>query len=127
MEPPLPLLYCLPSHVSDPLDHPIIILKMAAFSTQHSPDDLKRLLMPTIDKLQVHLKELNNRSDRKERPILQYIVLLDLADVSIQSLVRTLYLNPSVYNTEIVGTGYQPIDMGSAGCDTSFSRNDSGR
>ncbi|KIM75966.1 hypothetical protein PILCRDRAFT_826814 [Piloderma croceum F 1598] len=83
-EPPLGILHCLPSPVSDPFGRPIIVLKVSALAAEHSTDNFKHLLMPTIDHLQAHLKELNASQKRTETPILQYIVLLDLADVPIQ-------------------------------------------
>jgi len=48
------------------------------------------LLMPTINHLQTNLKNLNAIKERKERPVFQYIILLDLADVSIQHVVCEL-------------------------------------
>ena len=89
-EPPLGILHCLPSSVSDPFGRPIIVLKVSALAAEHSTDDFKHLLMPTINHLQLHLKELNALEERKERPILQYVVLLDLAEVSIQHVVCKL-------------------------------------
>lgn len=89
-EPPLSILHCLPSFVSDPFGRPIIVLKVSALAAEHGTDEFKRLLMPTIDRLQVHLKELNALEGRDESPIFQYIVLLDLADVSIQHVVCKL-------------------------------------
>jgi retinaldehyde-binding protein 1 len=89
-EPPLGILHCLPSSVSDPFGRPIIVLKVSALAAEHSTDDFKLLLMPTINHLQLHLKELNALEERKERPILQYVVLLDLAEVSIQHVVCKL-------------------------------------
>ena len=86
-QPPLSLLHCLPSSVSDPFGRPIILLKVSALAAEHGTDEFKKLLMPTIDRLQVHLKELNESERRKERPILQYIVLLDLAEVPIHRVV----------------------------------------
>ena len=89
-EPPLGILHCLPSSVSDPFGRPIIVLKVSALAAEHSTDTFKHLLMPTIDHLQVNLKKLNASQKRTERPILQYIVLLDLAGGSIQHVVCKL-------------------------------------
>jgi hypothetical protein len=89
-EPPLGILHCLPSPVSDPFGRPIIVLKVSALAAEHSTNTFKHLLMPTIDHLQAHLRELNASQKRTETPILQYIVLLDLADVPIQHVVCSL-------------------------------------
>lgn len=86
-EPPLGVLRCLPSSVSDPFGRPIILLQVGALANEHSTDDFKHLLMPTIYHLQSHLKKLNALEEQKQKPIFQYIVLLDLAGVSIQHLV----------------------------------------
>jgi hypothetical protein len=89
-EPPLGILRCLPSSVSDPFGRPIVVLKVSALAAEHSTDDFKHLLMPTINHLQTNLKNLNAIKERKERPVFQYIILLDLADVSIQHVVCEL-------------------------------------
>jgi hypothetical protein len=86
-EPPLGILRCLPSSVSDPFGRPIVVLKVSALAAEHSTDGFKHLLMPTINHLQTNLKNLNAI---KERPVFQYIILLDLADVSIQHVVCEL-------------------------------------
>lgn len=88
--PPLGLLHCLPSEIRDPFKRPIIILKVSDLAAENGKEDLKNLLMPTIDRLQVHLKELNKSADHKV-PLLQYVILLDLDDVSMQSMVRNTY------------------------------------
>jgi retinaldehyde-binding protein 1 len=83
----LEIIHCLPSSVSDPFGRPIIVLKVSALVAEYTADTFKLLLLSTIDRLQAHLKKLNTSRDRKGRPIFQYIVMLDLADVSIQHVV----------------------------------------
>ena len=85
--PPLGLLHCLPSEITDPFKRPIIVLKVSDLAAENGKEDLKDLLMPTIDRLQAHLKELNQFAE-SDSPLLQYVILLDLADVSMQSMVR---------------------------------------
>lgn len=88
--PPLGLLHCLPSEIRDPFQRPILVLKVSDLATENGKKDFKNLLIPTIDRLQAHLKELN-ASIANKVPLLQYVVLLDLDDVSMQSMVRNLY------------------------------------
>lgn len=87
--PPLKLLHCLPCAVTDPFKRPIIVLKISDLGVDNGTEDFKTLLMPTIDRLQAHLKRLNGPGECKE-PVSQYIVLLDLAGVSMQSVVRNI-------------------------------------
>lgn len=71
----------------DPLGRPIVILKVSALN--ENMDDFKRLVMPTMDHLRDHLKSLNDAqgSSHSTRPILQYVILLDLKDLSLQNIV----------------------------------------
>lgn len=89
-EPPLRLLHCLPSAVTDPFKRPIIVLKISDLAAERGTEDFKSMLMPTIDRLQAHLKELNGWDGECKEPVSQYIVLLDLAGVSMQSVVRNI-------------------------------------
>ncbi|KAF7964703.1 hypothetical protein HWV62_4053 [Athelia sp. TMB] len=84
--PPLGMLHCLPSDITDPFKRPIIVLKVSDLAAENGKEDLKDLLMPTIDRLQAHLKELNKYAESGS-PLLQYVILLDLADVSMQSMI----------------------------------------
>jgi len=70
----------------DPFGRPIVVLKVSALRA--SMDELKRLLMPAMDHLRAHLKSLNGAqgSGHTSRPILQYVVLLDLKGLSLQSI-----------------------------------------
>lgn len=91
-EPSLGLLHCLPADVCDPFGRPIIVLKISGLKDTGGSDNFKRLLIPMMDRLQRHLRELNSDDKKENRPILQYVILLDLEDVSMQDVVRGHYI-----------------------------------
>ena len=55
---------------------------------ENDADNFKRLFMPTVHLLQTHLKCLNESKAEDEYPILQYSILLDLSNASMQNIVR---------------------------------------
>jgi hypothetical protein len=76
-------LQCLPSHILDPFDRPIIVLKMVAFN--QASDAIKPWVLHVFELLRLNLERLNGNSGTN--PVLQYIVLLDLEGLLLQSLV----------------------------------------
>jgi hypothetical protein len=91
--PPPSTLHLLPES-QDSYGRPIIILNNFA-SVEESPTerDFRKILPQTIERLRLYLKALNDSDDDREavdgvsRPILQYVVLLDLEGVAIQNIV----------------------------------------
>jgi hypothetical protein len=71
----------------DPFGRPIVVLKVSAL---YGLGGSRALLIPTMERLRAHLKQLNDdRSYFSEmQPILQYVVILDVAGLSIQNIVR---------------------------------------
>ena len=84
--PPIPIVHCLPTSVRDPLGRPILFIEVVAFN--ESTDDFKPHIIQGFERLRGHLVELNDISEPNTlRPVLQYVVLLDLKGLSMQSLV----------------------------------------
>ncbi|KAJ7661636.1 CRAL-TRIO domain-containing protein [Mycena rosella] len=82
----IPLIHCLPPPAHDPFGRPILIVKVVSFND--SSDAYKPLILRALERLRIHLKRLNHDSRQSESsaPILQYVILLDLKNLSTQSL-----------------------------------------
>jgi hypothetical protein len=50
----------------------------------------QNVLIDAVERLRLHLKQLYDIS-RDDSPTLQYVVLLDLSELSFQSIVRLLF------------------------------------
>lgn len=77
-------IHCLPSDITDPLGRPILVLKPVAFDYRvqvHQPQAIR-----FVESLRLHLKSLNYTSNR-EAPYLQYVIVLDLANLSMRNVV----------------------------------------
>ncbi|KAF8740198.1 hypothetical protein AX14_008379 [Amanita brunnescens Koide BX004] len=75
-------LQCLPSHIMDPFDRPIIVLKMVAFN--QASDAIRPWVLHVFELLRLNLERLNGNVGTN--PVLQYIVLLDLDGLLLQNL-----------------------------------------
>ena len=89
-QPKCSFLRCLPSAVRDPLGRPIVIIKLAALLA--SSDEVRPALTQYIELLRRHLEVVNSggegaRGD-SEIPVLQYVALIDIGGISVQSVVR---------------------------------------
>ncbi|KAG7446558.1 CRAL/TRIO domain-containing protein [Guyanagaster necrorhizus] len=73
----------LPDDITDPLGRPIIVLKVAPFN--YGSDDYKGVVYRALECLRCHLREVN-RNEVEGRPALQYVLLLDLKGLSMQSI-----------------------------------------
>lgn len=80
---PLPAIHCLPHGIRDPYGRPMIFIQVAAFTDR--ADSLRPSIIRGFERLRIHLKNLNEGSDRQH--ILQYVMLLDLKNLSMQNLV----------------------------------------
>lgn len=77
---------------------------------EHDADNFKRLFMPTVELLQAHLKCLNKSKADDEHPILQYTILLDLSDVSMQNIVCGYLFDRRIIHQTALGC--QPVNVG---------------
>jgi hypothetical protein len=85
----------LPSTSRDPFGHPIIVMNnfAAVDRSEDAPPDFKKAVAPTLERLRKYLKELNENDKsegRPHRPVLQYVLFLDLEGVLIQHIVSLL-------------------------------------
>ena len=91
----------------DPFGRPIILLKVA--DLLELPEIGKDLFVPTMEILRGHLQQLND--DRlffgETQPILQYVVILDVAGLSIRSIVSFLDSFPESLRTMCI----QSVDL----------------
>lgn len=86
--PQVPGAFCLPLSVLDPLKHPILVLRLATVDL--FSETLRPAIIQGMEFMRIRLKKLNARIDATtEEPVLQYVVLLDVADVSVADIVRT--------------------------------------
>ncbi|KAJ7451843.1 CRAL-TRIO domain-containing protein [Mycena galericulata] len=76
----------VPSPATDPFGRPILVIKVV--SLNDSSDAYKPLIIRGLESLRLHLKRLNENSPRSpaQNPTLQYVILLDLKNLSTQSL-----------------------------------------
>ncbi|KAJ3564427.1 hypothetical protein NP233_g8305 [Leucocoprinus birnbaumii] len=79
-----PAVRCLPEHVRDPFGRPILVVEVVPVS--ESPEVVKPYIIQTFERLRLHLKRLVGGQGAEEEPALQYIILLDLANLSLQSM-----------------------------------------
>ncbi|KAF7322032.1 Protein real-time [Mycena kentingensis (nom. inval.)] len=89
-QPQPPLVQCLPLRATDPFGRPILVIKVVSFNDSGSSDAYKPLLLRGLERLRLHLRRLNEseggRGRGRDTPIMQYVMLLDLKNLSTQSL-----------------------------------------
>lgn len=85
--PSISQLHCFPNDARDPLGRPIILIQ--AVSVTDAPSFYQSLVLRVFEQLRVHLASLGHLST-EGLPVLQYVVLLDLKQVSMSSLVSRL-------------------------------------
>lgn len=78
------MIRCLPSDRRDPLGRPIIVVH--AHKAEIDSCDHQVLVIHAMESLRLHLKGIN--SEERSVPALQFVMLLDLADLSISDIVR---------------------------------------
>ncbi|KII92678.1 hypothetical protein PLICRDRAFT_37455 [Plicaturopsis crispa FD-325 SS-3] len=89
-EPASNIIHCLPTSIRDPYGRPILVIRASDFGS--GVGDPKALLLATFERLRILLKGLSDEGEwtthgtRPPPPVLQYVVLLDLKGVSVQSI-----------------------------------------
>lgn len=81
----LPAVFCFPNHIRDPFGRPILLIKSSSLSMLS--DSSKAPITQGLELLRQHLRLLNISQTQDDPPILQYVVLLDLAGLSLQGIV----------------------------------------
>ncbi|KAH8107780.1 CRAL-TRIO domain-containing protein [Cristinia sonorae] len=91
--PPTPFLRCLPPTAYDPFGRPIVLVRLAELTG--ISEDLKPIIIRNMELLRLHLEHLNAQDgeDSEFRPILQFVALLDIKNVSFNS----------VHNVDLLG------------------------
>ena len=86
LESPSPMsnLRCLPTY--DPFGRPIFVIK--AIRLDKDTKSLKRMIIKAFEQLRIYLKVLYDGTKDAAEPPLQYVLLLDLCLLSLQSIVR---------------------------------------
>ena len=85
---PMSSLRCLPTY--DPFGRPILVVK--AIRPDKDTKSLKRSIVKAFEQLRIYLKVLYEGTKDTGEPPLQYVVLLDLSLLSLQSMVRNSYM-----------------------------------
>ncbi|OSD07045.1 CRAL/TRIO domain-containing protein [Trametes coccinea BRFM310] len=81
------LIRCLPLTCRDPFERPILIIRVAEIL--RAPGDVREVLVHHMEQLRLNLKALNEGTnpgdtDGEFVPILQYVALFDIANISVQ-------------------------------------------
>ncbi|KAF5355528.1 hypothetical protein D9758_006381 [Tetrapyrgos nigripes] len=77
-------LHCLPD-VRDPLGRPILVIEATAFKESSEIHQQQNFLIQIMEQFRLYLKMLNKSSEAYS-PSLQYIVLLDLKEVTMKTI-----------------------------------------
>ncbi|KAI0823411.1 CRAL-TRIO domain-containing protein [Trametes gibbosa] len=87
---PSPFLFCLPRTSRDPFRRPFIVIKLAKLFEY--PGDVREALVHYVELLRVNLEVLNAAADEEDgvSPVLQYVALLDIGGLSVQSVSTDL-------------------------------------
>ncbi|KAF8971084.1 CRAL-TRIO domain-containing protein [Flammula alnicola] len=91
VEPPslIPNLRCLPTDIRDRFGRPIVVVE--ASPVNETVEAQKRSVIRAFEQLRIHLKRLYDSSQDHRRPPLQYVLLLDLGQLSLQSINIDLF------------------------------------
>ncbi|KAF8198055.1 CRAL-TRIO domain-containing protein [Pholiota molesta] len=86
LEPPsiVPNLRCLPTDIRDRFGRAILVIETSP--VDESIDSQKRSIIMVLEQLRIHLRKLYDSSEDHRNPPLQYVVLLDLRQLSLQSM-----------------------------------------
>lgn len=87
---PSPCATCLPPRCRDPFGRPLLVVRLAKLLD--NTHDVKAALVLTVELMRLHLVRLNEARPggaglEGARPILQYVALLDIGGMSINSMV----------------------------------------
>lgn len=85
----MPNLHCLPAF--DPFGRPILVIKVVPLDEDIKSQ--KRFITKAFEQLRIYLKVLYDGAKDVRKPTLQYVALLDLCQLSLQSIVRNFHAN----------------------------------
>ena len=98
---PMSNLRCLPSF--DPFGRPIVVVKM--LPVDKDTKSLKRSIIGAFEQLRIYLKVLYNGTKDAGEPPLQYVALLDLSLLSLQSIVRNSFVKV-IFHSDVTALEY---------------------
>lgn len=98
--PGLSALLCLPLEYRDKFGRPLAILRVSGLNLSSDPEELRRGIMLSMEQMRVLLQKasagitlngIENFEKVKDNiPTLQYAIVLDLTDVSMKNIVRSV-------------------------------------
>lgn len=93
-------LQCLPLTARDPIGRPIVIVKLARLF--ECSGNVREALIRYLELLRLNLETMNAAAGegRNASPIMQYVALLDIGGISVQSVVRPSGLAQSTQRTD---------------------------
>jgi hypothetical protein len=122
----IPNLHCLPDNIRDPFGRPVLVLEVVA--VDESTESQKLFIMRAFETLRIHLKKLYEMSEDNEKPSLQYVALLDLSQLSLQSLVSSSIPVDFISSfIQIHHSEYRPLHLDTSRSYTSLSWHDRSR
>ena len=83
-------LRCLPTY--DPFGRPILVIKAIPPDKDSDTKSQKHSIIKAFEQLRIYLKVLYDGTKDVREPTLQYMALLDLRQLSLQSIVRNSYV-----------------------------------
>jgi retinaldehyde-binding protein 1 len=100
--PPMSNLRCLPTH--DPFGRPILVIN--AIPLDKDTKLQKRFIIKAFEQLRIYLKVLYDGKKDVREPTLQYVALLDLGQLSLQSVVRNSYVKAFFHSNVTITSEY---------------------
>ncbi|PPR01708.1 hypothetical protein CVT24_001583 [Panaeolus cyanescens] len=85
----IPNFHCLPPGICDPLGRPILIIHVAPVNKDVEAQ--KQDIIQAFERLRIHLQMLHDQCLAGTEPPLQYVALLDLSQLSFQSINVDLF------------------------------------
>ena len=85
----IPNVHCLPTDIRDRFGRAVLVIQTTPMDK--TVDSQKRSIVLAFEQLRIHLRRLYDGSEDHRNPPLQYMVLLDLSQLSLQSLVSTRF------------------------------------
>ena len=89
--PTAPFLQCLPLTARDPFNRPIVVVKLS--SLFQTAEDARTTLIYYMEMLRLNLEGINEASSDDEQPVLQYVAMVDIGGLSVQSVVGRYHVN----------------------------------
>ncbi|KAI0743967.1 CRAL-TRIO domain-containing protein [Daedaleopsis nitida] len=95
--PTTPFLRCLPQTARDPFHRPILVVQLSRLL--EVTEDVRTTLIYYMELLRLNLEAVNDagRADREDQPVLQYVALVDIGGISVQSVQNVDIISWFIY------------------------------